>query len=181
MAPNYRVLENPITLWSHKAMRVMGKLASQWATDPSSRPKDAREEAGGRVLVLSADAFLEFLANLDGDDSLGEQDITVRRGISEVEIILRQEGRAALLMPEPEAIEEQKLAAENPSLRPALQVPRLYMDLESNPRWIPESFLDTPPLPDSECSIQVIKLEDADPFDNFIHPYMGAYICAQCT
>ncbi|MEL6235001.1 MAG: hypothetical protein AAFR46_11380 [Pseudomonadota bacterium] len=127
MAPNYQVFENPITLWTQKAMRVMGMLAEKWAIYPESRPAEARAEMDGRILVLSTGAFEKHLASL-GEDALGPTDITFRDGISEVEIVLRAPGRATLLMPEASAMADQRDIADNPPMRPTLQIGKTYLD-----------------------------------------------------
>ena len=50
------VWENPITLKTRKAMRVLGALISDWTRDENSRPPNARAEADGRILVIGVDA-----------------------------------------------------------------------------------------------------------------------------
>jgi hypothetical protein len=188
MAPRAKpFLGNPIELHTNRAMRVLGSLIERWCLDPGSRPASARLEADGRIVVFSVEAFRQLIADLPEADRLTDDDLTLRENIREIELILRTEDRLSLLLPEPAAMSFQRACAEG-SLWPCVRLPSIYWKVDTSDRvsegdWHGGSAQITPDLDDAAKAtyLVVVAGEGTHPLDGFIHPYMAAYACAQCS
>lgn len=188
MAPREKPYHgNPIELHTNKALRVLGSLIERWCVDPGSWPASARQEADGRLIVFPVDAFRKVIAGLPEADRLTEDDLTLRDDIQDIELILRTENRLSLLLPEPDALSHQRLACESGTW-PGVRLPAIYWNIDTsggvpNNDWIGGSMTIAPELDDAARATYLVFVQGdgTHPLDAFIHPYMAAYACAQCS
>ncbi|MFK7751588.1 MAG: hypothetical protein AB8B51_03470 [Sedimentitalea sp.] len=183
MAPLNNVFHNdPITLNSRRAMRVIGKLIETWSMDPTSRPASAKMEGNGRLIVFSAHDFKELLAALPEEDRLGPRDFSLRSGdkeITEVELVLRDPNRLTLLLPEPEAMAHHHQMAKDGEM-PGIKLATLYRDLE--PGSLDSALpLNQAGLTETAPATYQVHYSGENPLDAFLRPYLAAYCCTQCT
>ena len=179
MAPRFGdMMDNPMTLHSRKAMRVLGRLISEWSLDPDSRPAGAKYEADGRIMVIQADGFRKLLMGQPDGDDLSDQDFTLRSGITEVELILRRSDRFSILLPEPEALTHQAQVAKD-GFQPRVRMARLYLDIDAA-----DASMGLPvntKIDDENTPAYYDLVVDDMALDAFLHPHMAAYCCTQCT
>ena len=188
MAPRQKpFFGNPIELHTNKALRVLGGLIEKWCLDPESRPEAARLEADGRLVVFTKAHFMALIADLPDQDRLTDEDLTLRDDIREIELILRRRDRLPLLLPEPQALEFQRTACEGGTW-PGVRLPAIYWNVDTSrgtpsDDWAGGSTTIAPELDDaSKGTYLVFSMGDGThPLDAFIHPYMAAYACAQCS
>lgn len=179
MAPRFGMMkDNPMTLRTRKAMRVLGSLISEWSLDPDSRPASAKLEANGRVLVIGVESFRKILMGQPGGDALGDRDFTLRAGITEVELILRRADRFSILLPEPEALEHQAKVVKN-GLQPLVLMARMYLDIDAADADI--GLPVNAEIEDETTPANYNLVVDDTALDAFLHPHLAAYCCTQCT
>lgn len=179
MAPRFgQMMDNPMTLHTRKAMRVLGRLIAEWSLDPDSRPADAKFEADGRVMVIQADSFRKLLMGQPDGDALSDQDFALRAGIAEVELILRRPDRFSILLPESEALAHQAQVAKD-GFQPRVRMARLYLDIDAADasRGSPVNA----EIDDETTPANYDLVVDDKALDAFLHPHMAAYCCTQCT
>ena len=171
-------MENPVTLLSHRAMGVLGKLIREWSLDPKSRPPHRME--GDRICVMTVGEFRRALEEENGG-RLKDSDIRIRDGVEEVELILRDPGRFSVLLPEEQIMTQLLRNSEAGDEQMIVQVPRIYVAALSD---LVSDFdaSDIPPAVEDDTGTAMLnaKLNKGDPFRTFLDPYMAAYTCTQC-
>jgi hypothetical protein len=161
---------NPIVLKTRKAMRVLGKLAAEWAMDESTRPDNLDVIAPGRIFAVNTQQLMDFLSDPDRpeEDRLSVEDLSFRDGVERVELIVRTPQNASILLPEPQVMASQ---TENKG-QVTLEVPRIYDSID---------FLsDGEQKANENYAVTFTQKDDEDALDAFLYPYLGSYICAQC-
>ena len=145
------------------ALKVFGRLISEWTNDPSSNP-DLVPIGAGRY-KMTVENFRKALtdARLVGTASGGaEPDFVIRADVKEIELVARRPEVFEVLLPEPDMMLE---------TADTLQIPSVYGLVD---------YSSATPLRESSPAF----VDYAIPSENieaFLQPYMAAYMCSQCA
>ncbi len=156
---------NPITIHSRKALAGIGALIRSWTLDAASRP-DGIEEYG-RLWVIERAVFEKALAARGLSAGV---DYQLRDGIEAVELVVRRDDRATLVLPEAAVLRE--VAAGDTTVA----LPRLYRDTD---RWPVGDPPHPQALAEDELAMYAVTL-GSDPFADFLDAHMAAYSVTQC-
>lgn len=177
--PHVRFEGNPVEILTTRGARVIGRLIEDWSTSADTRPKTARQEGDGRLLVMDVNEFKTILSSQPEEDRLSDRDFKIHPNVKEVELVLPRKDRFTICLPDPEAIAHQK-AVLGRGHAPAVTLPTVYALVDSNATT--DGWLELRNDAEAEeFAAYEVRLNTDDPLDVFLRPYMAAYTVAQCT
>lgn len=159
-------MQTPFEPLKHIALQAFGQLVREWTQDMSNVP---HTKPDGRTIIITLEDFRAAMAEKNAFDvpQLGQgAHYKMRDGIIEIELLMRQNDRFSVLLPEPDAI--LRFNAPGPT---DLQVPAIY----GKDEW---GYAQGDIPPDANATYTVTVQEND--FSKFLDPHMAGYCCGQC-